>query len=266
MIALNEILKNREKFENKYKLMGKKINFDRVFSLEEKFIVLDKNASETRAKCNKLCAEIADKINSGENVKELILQINTLNKQIFLLEKKSKRAMKKINRYLHKLPNPALEENVLNIPLKTTPNADFTHEKFIEYIEKIGNFNKVKYTLKSYLAEQKNVVFKKEKLPETIKFASKNEYLILLDSDKICVFDELTKLLASNAKYAVCKSVKYLNPWAAKEISAMLCDGSIVKIEFLGEYVSREIALKFYDKSIDMTKFVNMIKVEMTSR
>lgn len=266
MIALNEILKNREQFENKYKLMGKKINFDRVFSLEEKFIVLDKNASETRAKCNKLCAEIADKINSGENVKKLTLQINTLDKQIFLLDKKSKRAMKKINRYLRKLPNPALEENALNIPLKTTPNVDFTHEKFIEYIEKIGNFNKVKCNLKSYLAEQKNVVLKKEKLPETIKLASKNEYLILLDSDIICVFDELTKLLAGNAKYAVCKSVKYLKPWAAKAISAMLCDGSIVKIEFLGEYVSRDISLKFYDKSIDMTKFVNMIKVEMTSR
>lgn len=266
MIALNEILKNREQFENKYKLMGKKVNFDRVFSLEEKFIVLDKNANATRAKCNKLCAEIAEKINSGENVKALISQINSLDKEINHLEKKSKRAMKKINRYLSKLPNPALEENVLNIPLKTTPNVEFTHEKLIDYIEKIGKVNKIKHNLKTYLVGQKNVVLKKEKLPETIEFARKNEYLILLDSDINRVFDNLTNLLASNAKYAASKSIRYLNPWAAKEISAMLCDGLIVKIEFLGEYVSREIALKYYDKSIDMTKFVNMIKVEMTHR
>lgn len=268
MIALNEILKNREVFENKYKQMGKNVHLERIFSLENKFILADKNANESRAICNKLCAEVADFINSGKDVKNSISQINKLDKKILSLEKKSKNAMKKINKILRKLPNPALEENTLNIPLKTVPNEEFTSKKLINELSKFGDVTHVNCGLNSYLKNQKNVVLKTENLPKLIIFSSKNnkkyKLLLLINNDISSIFDEITKLITSNTKYAVCSSIKYLKPCSAKEISAMFCDKSIINLEFLGEYVSRDISFKFYDKNQDMTKFVNMIKVEIT--
>lgn len=270
MIALNEILKNRDYFEKKYRLMGKKVQLDRIFLLEKKFILTDRQANENRAICNKLCAEVAELVNLGKNVNNLISQINKLDKQINLLEKKSKKAMIKINNNLRKLPNPALDENNLNIPLKTTENEEFKMQNFIDEISKFCKIEHIDCDVKSYLYKQKNVVLKKENLPQIVSFSAKKSkktvLLVLTENNVAEVFDTLSSTLSQNAKYATCRSIRYLKPCSAKEISAMLCDKTIVYLDLLGEYVSRDISLKFYDKAIDMTKFVNMIRIEMTSR
>ena len=41
MIALNEILKNRDEFQKSYVLMEKNYNLDKIITLEQKFIVID---------------------------------------------------------------------------------------------------------------------------------------------------------------------------------------------------------------------------------
>ena len=50
MIALNEIISNKELFEIKYKLMGKNFNLDKIINLEKNFIFLDKKANESTSK------------------------------------------------------------------------------------------------------------------------------------------------------------------------------------------------------------------------
>ena len=82
MIALNEIISNKEKFELIYKSMGKNIKLDKIISLEEEFIKLDKKSSELRSECNKLCSEIAEIVNSNSDTNDAISKINSIDKEI----------------------------------------------------------------------------------------------------------------------------------------------------------------------------------------
>ena len=115
MIALNEILTKKEDFEQKYGLMNKKVKLDKIVNLEQKFIVLDKKANELRATCNKICGEFSKLVESNTDVSEALFEINSLDKKINQILSKSQKSMKKINTMLKKLPNPALENNILNI-------------------------------------------------------------------------------------------------------------------------------------------------------
>ena len=72
MIALNEILNNKKLYEEKYKLIGKRYNLDKIIASEEKFIILDRQNNENRAKCNKLCSQVADLVNSNQSTSEII--------------------------------------------------------------------------------------------------------------------------------------------------------------------------------------------------
>ena len=95
MIALNEIISNKNLFEEKYKLMKKNIKLDKIIQLEENFIILDKKANELRANCNKLCSEIAELVNSNSDTTEALSKINMLEKQISRLEKNHQKQWQK---------------------------------------------------------------------------------------------------------------------------------------------------------------------------
>lgn len=265
MIALNELISHKDVFESKYKLMHKHYNLDKILKLEENFIVLDKTANENRAKCNKMCSEVAELINNQADTKELVSEINKLDKKILKDHKKSQKAMKKINKHLRKLHNLPLDENVLNMPLKTTFDETYNAGNFLAELAKIKEFSSSKQSIKQFIKEQKNVVFKFEKLPIFVKAEPhgkiKHEILLLCDSNATALFKTLSQELSEHSKYLIDKSIKYLKKDSAKEVIATLGNNTIISVEFLGEYVSREIMLKFYDKSIDMTKFVNMIRI-----
>ena len=59
MIALNELIKNKELFERRYNIKGLKFNLDIIFDLEEKRKELQLTTEKMRADCNKLCGEVA---------------------------------------------------------------------------------------------------------------------------------------------------------------------------------------------------------------
>lgn len=263
MIALNEILSNKEKFENKYSLMGKHIKLDKIIHLEEKFIALDKQINELRAKCNKLCSEISNLVNSSIDTSQAIFEINLLDKTITSLENKSSKAMKKINNRLKKLPNMPLDENELNIAIKTT-NTSYTKEKFSSDLETICKSEINNLSESNYINSLKHVVFKSENLPKLVNVKSnKQKYLLLCGADSLNKFEFINKILVDNAKYLTIKSIKYLKRDSAKELIATLSDNSIISVEYLGEFVSRENSLKLYDKNLDMTKFVNIIRISI---
>lgn len=261
MIALNEIISNKELFEKKYKLMGKNFNLDKIINLEKNFIFLDKKANELRAECNKMCSEIAELVNTKIDTSVSISKINILDKNIASLEKKASKAMKKINKMLNRLPNLPLDENILNIPIKTK-ESDFTKENLISEIEKLADVEYFQISEKSYLNTLRKIVFKSENLPKLVNVNSnKQKYLLLCGSNALDLFEQIKTILTKNAKYVTLKSIKFLKRDCSREITAVLSDKSIISLEFLGEFASRTKSIKLYDKTIDMTKFVNIIRI-----
>ena len=195
MIALNEIIANKELFEKKYKLMGKRANLDKIIKLEEQFIILDKKSNELRANCNKLCSEIAELVNTNKDSKHAILKINTLDKEISVLEKKSSKAMKSINNKLKKLPNLPLDENVLNIPIKSK-NTAFGIENFVATLSNIAEPEIINLSEKKYIDSLKKVVIKAENLPKLINLKGKNKkFLILCGSNSQEILETIFKTL-----------------------------------------------------------------------
>lgn len=261
MIALNEILSKKDKFEQKYKLMKKNIKLDNIIKLEEKFIVLDKKANEIRSKCNKLCGEFSKLIESDENTSEAILEINKLDKYANDLLSKSQKSMKKINSKLKKLPNPALDDNVLNISLKTKP-AEYLKTDFISELEKFSAADEIDMSEKNYYSSLKKVVLKAENLPKIIKLSKQNKYILMCKPNDLKTnIEKIQDILTLNAKYLVVKSIQHLVNDSSKTLISTLSDGTNLTIDILGEYVSREYSIKFYDKNLDMTQFVNMIRI-----
>lgn len=265
MIALNKILENREEFEKKFKLMGKKINLERIVLLEKSFINIDKKASELRAKCNKLCGEIFELINNNLDTKEALSNINKLDKEIIKLSKKSCSSMNKINKIIKKLPNPAIDKNILNISIKTKNNNEVkTINDFINKISEFANIEQTLFSEKKFYSSLKKVVFKSENFPKIIKLGSSKSQKVLMMSDNQTIneiYSIIEQILTQNSKFLVLKSIRNLKKYSSKELVSMLYDGTRLSVELLGEYVSRENSVKFYDKTLDMTQFVNMIKI-----
>ena len=209
MIALNEIIKNKDYFSNKYKLMGKNCNLEKIIKLEKKFIALDQRKNKKRALCNKLCAQMADLINKNNDTEQLIKEINFLDKQLMVDERKSTHAMKKINKLLAKLPNPALNNNILNISLKTTPNKNFSEKTLKLELAKIAENNQISNTQIKSIKSLKNRVLQKENLPKFLLHNRKinNEEITILMSDSPEPgFEQITSLLKNNACSVIDKS------------------------------------------------------------
>ena len=260
MIALNEILANKDVFVSKYKLMRKKYNLDKIIAIEEKFIAIDKEKNKLRADCNKLCSEIAFFINANKNTNEQLKKINEINKTIFKLENKSKQSMNKINKRLKKLPNLPLETNELNIS-KTTNNLPCLKDDFINFLKQKFSNNIVLASNKNYIKSLRKNVLKVDELPKLIEEKSSRSFLILGSNDTLELFNDLQEFLTNNSHHILIKSIKCLKKDCSKEIIATLLDNILVSIEYLDEYVSREKLIKFYDPNVDMTKFVNIIRI-----
>lgn len=263
MIALNEILSKRDYFEQKYKLMGKKAKLEKIIKLEEKFIVLDKKASELRSSCNKLCGEFSKNLETGNTSSELLLKINNLNNETEKISKLSQRSMKKINNLLKKLPNPAAEDNILNISVKTTV-SELSKNQFISKLTEFARLETSELKPNKYFYSLKKVVFKAENLPKLVHLKQTNEFLIFGDSKTINdTIEQIKEILSQNAKYLTIKSIRQLKKYSSKTLLATLSDRTFVTVDLLGEYLSRENSIKFYDKQIDMTQFVNILKISI---
>lgn len=263
MIALNEILTKKEYFEQKYKLMKKKVYLEKIIKLEEKFIVLDKKANNLRSECNKLCGEFSKIIEKGENSSAEILKINKLDKEINQISNRSQKSMKKINTLLQKLPNPASDDNILSIAIKTK-QKDFSKNDFIGALSKISNIENIDLSEKKYYSSLKKIVLKAENLPKLTRLAKSNDIILMCEPKNINeYYKKVQDLLTQNAKYLVLKSIQRLAKNSSKTLVSTLYDGTFLTIDLLGEYVSRENSIKFYDKNLDMTQFVNMIKISI---
>lgn len=264
MIALNEIIEKREEFEKIYSLMGYHFDLQKIIDLKDKFIILVRENNENRANCNKLCEQVAELVNQEKDTSELISQINNLDKTIQKNEKKTAKSMKKINQILRKLPNLPLYQNKLNIVKPTTNNAEFDKSKLIKTLENIGENTCVGSNSKNLFQTLNKVVFKAENLPFVYKLTQKKhtEFLIFAKNDALEIFNNILAEF-DNSKLLIQKSLRFLKKESSFGFVAMLADKTRVELDFWGEYTARDFAIKYYDASIDMTKFVNMIHIKI---
>ncbi len=261
MIALNEILTKKEEFEQKYKLMKKNVKLNKIIELENKFIVLDKKSNELRSKCNKLCGEFSKLIKSGEDTSDAILEINRLDKETNKISSMSQKSMNKINKLLKKLPNPAVDENFLNISIKTKC-SNFSKSEFCDKLASISTITEQDLSEKKYYSSLKKIVLKSENLPKLTNLRKENKYILMCEPKTVRdLFEKIQEILKQNAKYLVVKSIQRLAKDSSKTLISTLSDGTNLTIDLLGEFVSREKSIKFYDKTLDMTQFVNMIRI-----
>ena len=261
MIALNKIIENKEYFNSKYKLMGKHFDLNKIIDQEQKYIIKDRENNNARAHCNKLCSEVAGVVEGGGDPNELISKIFKLDKQINKTNRKLDKSMNKINRKLKRLPNVALDDNILNFPIKTQADENFNFYDFERILQQIGKLEKSNSSSKRYLKTLKKVVFKKECLPKVV--LTNDCYLIILAENGLGTFNLLIETLKNHSKFLISKSIKYLKKDCSKELIAKLNDGHIINLEYIGDYVSRDIGLKFYSKESDMTKFAELIRVKI---
>jgi len=156
-----------------------------------------------------------------------------------------------------------LDENILNIAIKTKV-TNFSKNDFISFIEQISEIEKVSQNDKSFLNSLKKVVFKAETLPKIIQVNSKKQqFIVLCGTNAIEILKKIESILTENAKYLTIKSIKALKKESSKELCATLSDNTFIYVKFSGEFVSREKMIKLYDKNLDMTKFVNIIKISI---
>ena len=264
MIALNELVKNYDNFVDRYKLMGKKAKLDSIIFLEKKFTKLQLETNQERSNCNKLCGNVAEKLRRGESTSSLIDEINSLDKKINSSTAKLTSLYKKINNKLKKLPSYPREDNVLNIPIKTT-QTNLGAKDFVNEIAKIAEIRELEETTLDFLKSQENCVFEVEKLPTIVGF--KNRISILSSKDDVLkIYDKLIKFLEQNAKLLIKKSIKQMKKESTSEYRTVLADRSVIDIRLVEEYYSREYSLKYHDSKKDMSRFLNQIDIFIYSK
>lgn len=264
MIALNELVKNYDNYVGKYNLMGKKAKLDSIILLEKKFTKLQQETNAQRSKCNKLCSEVANKINEKEDTSSLIEEINNLDTQINKSTILLNALYNKINIKLSKLPSLPRCENVLNIPIKTT-QTNFNVKDFVQEVSKIAEIRELEESTLDFLKSQEDCIFEVEKMPTSIGY--KNKITILSTKDDIYkIYDSLIETMKQNAKLLIQKSIRQMKKDSAQEFRVVLSDRSVIDIRLIEEYYSREYSLKYHDSKTDMNKFLNQIDIYLFSK
>ncbi len=259
MIALNELLNQREKYEETYKAMGLKENLNSIVELESKRKKLQLKAEELRAKNNRDCANIAklrkgnlDTTSAMHDILETEKEIKSLQKDLSFMEKCINSKLKK----LHNLPDSL---NELNLQIDTKGNkSNFT--EFTSLLKSFMNSYNSLHTTTGYVKKLKMRVFDESELP--ICVFSRNGILILVpDYDLDKTLKKLFNYFNENAMNVVQLSFKNLKKSSTAEYLIQFNEKQIIKLELKREFYTRQYKLKYKNKSLDMTKFVNQIDI-----
>ncbi len=255
MIALNEIIDNKELFEKKYKSMGKSIDLTPFVILENKRKIVQIEAENLRADTNKLCASVAE----SKNAKELVKQINRNNLKIKRKMKRLDVLGKQIDNKLKTLPNIAYFDNELNLQLETAKSTSKTSD-FISYLNDKYDIKTYKYSIKCFVKSLRNRLFQESELPVAVQ--TKSGLVILADAENAKKIEtDLLEYLKSNAKYLVLPAIKNLNHSSLAEYVATLNDTESLKLEIKGEYFTRGYKIKYKNTKLDTTKFLYQIDI-----
>ena len=259
MIALNELLDNLDLYKQKYAIKGLHVNLDSFVRLENERKIIQLKAEKMRALCNKLCSQVPTFQKNGKDTDELIKQITNLDEQIKVYNNTLKSYERRINSKLKKLHNLPECDNKMHeqIPIKQNPTNKSDLVKFINENYSVENYNK---KILSLLKLNKNIVFDENQLP--LVYNCKNGYVILGTSEQVVsIKKDLMKYFETNSFSLIKVSSKKMNKDNASSFFVHLSKRDSLYFETINEFYSREFKIKYHNKSVDMTKFVNQLNI-----
>jgi len=259
MIALNELIKNRELFERRYLLKGKKVSLNKIFLLEQKRKKLQLETESMRATCNKFCGQIAEKRSSSEDISTLISEIEDIDKNITKNSKILLGQTLKLDKMLQKLHNLPDDENQSNLQLETLGKSS-SLQNLETFLNKIAQILPYDESINKLLKKKQNYLF--SELPTIAKCS--DGFMILLKKDQ---FEEIkTKILdyfKNNAQHIIKFSIKKLPKHCTDAYLVHLDKALSLDIEIVKEFESRKYKIKYRDVQADMTKFVCQINIRL---
>ena len=258
MIALNELIQNKELFEQRYELKGKKRNLKKIFLLESIRKDLQLKTEAMRANCNKMCGSFAAARNKNEDVSALAADIMKLDKAILKNNRVLTRQNNKINQLLEKLHNLPDAENLTNLHIDTTANAS-SLDDLDNFLKTISKTTQSDTSINKYLASLENVIL--DNLPQTTK--CKDGYLILSElSNFDKLKDEILNYFKSHSEHIIQVSIKKIHKECAASFIIHLNKTVSLYFDIVREFNTRHHKIKYHDKASDMTKFVNQINIK----
>ena len=259
MIALNELIKDIEKYKELYKLMGLKINLNSFVKLEKQLREAGQAFENSRATCNKKCGELIKKQAQNTNTVTELAEIINLDKQTLKLQAKFNKINKKVNKKLEKLPNLPDDKNLSHLQIETTKTTS-SIEDFKAFIEKTFKVNTFSKKTNLFLKGETDKLFEEENLPQITY--TKNGIVVFSKKDDVeNLFNLFLNYFKTNSLSIVKLSVKELKKSSTQEYLIHLNQDLYFHLELKREFFSRKYKVKYHDKSTDMTKFINQIDI-----
>ena len=266
MIALNELIKNIEKYKFSYQFLNCEADLDVILNLEKERKVFQLEYEDLKAKTNKLCHDLAIKKNNNELVNETYNQILKNEINIKKYEEKLEPLTKLINKNLSKLPN--LPDEILkeNFILNTTSKQSSLHT-FYDYILKLNNYKIIEKhsnlrNINLVLKEFSNYVFENEQ-PIIIK--NKSSFIIFIPVDNIENYiNNLISYLKDNCEKLIAIKTKNIKKSSSFELDLILNRKEKIRIEIKKEFFTRKYNIKYKNTLTDMTNFFNQINIKIS--
>lgn len=260
MIALNELLSNLELYESMYKQKGIYFNPSFIVQKSEQLKKTQLEIEQQRSACNKLCQNtIQNKIKNKEAKSEL-KAILKLNKKIARGQRLLQIQTKQINNELKLLHNLPEDICLLNTQINTTQktfSSDIS-KKFIFSLGKVSNINK---SQTRFYKKMKNRIILQNELP--LIFQLKKSIVIFVEKgEQKQMLEKIVTFFTENALSVIKLAVTELSKESAVEYFVHLSKNEHLKIKLLNEFKSREFNIKYRDKNVDATKFINQINIE----
>lgn len=258
MIALNELLSNIDEFTLKYKQKGVKFNPKFFVAIEDKRKKLQLKTEKMRADCNKLCStSILNKINKNDKID--MKAIDDLNLQISKNNKILEKYNNKINGKLSKLHNLPDEISNINEQLQTKRKA-ISKDIVRKFIVTLGTNEKIIQSHKNFYKQMQDRVFNENELPRVYSF--KDSAIIYCTKQSYPKLEEdIVNFFKENALATIKLRTKQLRRECSSEYFIHLNKSEWMRVRCIKEYHTRAYNVKYRDKSIDMTKFVNQINI-----
>lgn len=264
MIALNELIKNKERFDLLYKIKGKSFNLDNILHLAENMKKLQLESESERAKCNKLCGTVPTKLDNKAELKSLMKEIHKLDKSSNKKKAKALKYEKIINEKLEKLDN--LPDYELDTDYIIMKDGSFTN--FDKFIDAVSSSTKNKTELidvESFLNGKQNQILEEKDLP--ILLQNEDKFTILCTEVQIdSILNNMLKFLSSEANSVTQIATKNLKFDSSSEYLSDLNENEVLKIEVIREFWTRKFKIKYKNTNIDATKFVNQINFEIEKK
>lgn len=297
MIALNEIINKKDEFEKQYSLRGKKIDLSYFLDAEKSCRTLQQQAELARADCNKLCANFinclggaglscagragtetenshetgrAGALAGGSQIAEPSCSAALTFKKIKILDRRAKKLQNKLQKLtnsvekkLQKLPNAQINGKTFDLKISDSANAQLSAGDLEGFLSKNFDYKKYFGNSKMLLRSLSHFIMQEQEFPLCFKTTDKRFVILTRDYDFMDTVERLISFFKEHAINISELSANNLEKFVASAFLVQLSSGNTLTLKLINEYYSREFKIKYKNNSIDMTKFVAEIDIQL---